>query len=278
MFIVLRVIKPANGFRKKLRQKKLISQSEPVPHSTENGLPFFTLDVLEEKNGINWSDVENKCGRYVSRIIAPRCVPLPDNGKLKRYVSGTFNGLLIFNTAAETIKNANLCPDDFAITVIDRNASLCGEISRLLPLTSCIRVITARPERYTECCQDIYDEYGASVIIRSAYEPCTKADIIICSDGTTTPAMEDSAVFSYKHTTYGRLRFFGNSLRLHEHHRAILPDSIDSTDFVSAVSELCGSTEYKATIFSNLEISCDSCSNISPSKCLRCYTSKVTKK
>ena len=109
MFVVLRVTEAKNGIINKIKQKKSYKLREPVSHSVEKGLPFFTLDVLEYKNGIDWGLVEEKCGRYVSRIVAPRSIALPDNNRLKRFVPASLNHFLIFNTATETIKKAGLC-------------------------------------------------------------------------------------------------------------------------------------------------------------------------
>ncbi len=277
MFIILKTVQPANGFFRKRRQKKNTELSEPVSYPTDNGLPFFILDVLEEKNGIDWNLVEEKCGRYVSRIVAPRNISLPDNSRLKRFVPTVSNGILIFNTAADTIKKAELSPEDFSITVADRNASLCSEIQRLIPLASCIRVITSRPERYASICQSIYDDFGASVAVRTAYEISGKPDIVICCDGATSPAMENSAVFSFRRSVYGRLKFFGSGLKLSEKHEGLLPENIDSSDFASAINELCASTEYKSAIFLNTEISCQDCKDKNGAKCLRCYVYKSSK-
>lgn len=275
MFIVLRTVKPVNGILNKRRQKKALELCEPVSHSTENGLPFFTLDILDDKNGINWKSAEEKCGRYVSRIVAPRSISLPDNSRLKRFISSSSNGIFIFNTALEIIKNAKISPESISVTVIDRNASMNAEIERLLPFASSIRVVTARPERYASVCKRIFDSFGASIIIRPVYEPCSKKDIVICCDGATAQSMQDAAVFSYRRGIYGKLRFFCSGMELSEKHKEIIPDSINSADFASALTELCGCTEYKYAAFSKFETNCSVCEMIYPEKCLCCYISQT---
>ncbi|MBQ2846850.1 MAG: hypothetical protein IJE74_01150 [Clostridia bacterium] len=271
MFVVLRTVKPANGFFKKKRQKKNFELCEPVSFSTENGLPFFILDVLEDKSGINWSLTEEKCGRYVSRIVAPRSITLPDNRRLKRFVPGISNGIFIFNTALDIIKKAKIAPEAVSITVIDRNASINAEIHRLLPFASAVRVVTSRPDRYSPVCERIYNEFGASIVIRPAYEPCDKKDIVICCDGATSQSMQNAAVFSFRRGIYGKIRFYCSGTELSEKHREIIPDSIDSADFASALTELCGSTEYKSSTFSQTKINCNVCGDASAEKCLCCY-------
>lgn len=277
MFIVLRTIKPENGFLNRRRQRKRLGKSEPFSCSTENGLPFFILDILCEKNGISRMEIEEKCGRYVSRIVAPRNILLPDNGRIKRFTPGVSNGMFMFNTALGTIENAHLRPDEICITVIDRNAGMSGEIHRLLPYASSVRTVTSRPERYALPCRQIYDEFGASVMVRPVYQPVGKKEIIICCDGATTEAMQKSAVFSFKRGIYGNLRFYSCGIELSEKHKIIIPDSIDTVDFASAVTELCGSTEYKFSRFSHTETNCTDCIDSSASKCLDCYISRRAK-
>ncbi len=273
MFILLRTIESSGGFLRKKRQKKRITDSIPVSVSTENGMPFYMLDVLSEKSGPDYSAIEEKSGYYSSRIVAPRSFSLPDKSNLKRFLPGCSNGIFIFNTAVEMIKKVNPEPEKISATVIDRNAVMCGEIIKLIPYSSPLRVITARPERYAATCQKIYDEYGASIILRSFYEPSSKKDIVICCDGTTSDSMSNAAVFSFKRGINGKIRFHGSRVTLSDSHKEIIPENIDATDFAAAVTELCGSTSYKSAAFSDIEINCENCGGISPSECLACYIS-----
>ena len=276
MFIILRTLKPANGYFNRKRQKKLLKNTQPISYSTENGLPFFILDILEERNGISSTELEEKCGRYVSRIVAPRTLHLPDNGRIKRFIPGNSNGFFIFNTALEAIKNARLRPEELCITLIDRNACMNAEIHRILPFASSIRAITSHPEKYALQCHKIYDECGASVMVRPVYLPVAKKEIVICCDGATNEAMQRSAVFSFKRGVYGKLRLFCSDIELSEKHKEIIPESIDSADFAAAVTELCGSTEYKKSCFSHIESCCSDCTEKSPSECLNCYISRFS--
>ena len=241
--------------------------------STENGLPFYMLDVYSGRNGFDYSSIEEKCGNYTSRIVAPREITLPDKTNLRRFLPGISNGIFIFNTALEMIKKASPEPEKVSVTVIDRNAVMCRKINALLPLASPVRVVTSRPERYTEICREIYEEYGASVIVRAAYEPSSKKDIVICCDGTSNDAMNDAAVFSFKRGIYGKIRFWGSEIPLAQAHKEIVPDNIRTTDFAAAVTELCASTAYKSAVYSDTETNCGKCSDAVPSDCLRCYIS-----
>lgn len=253
------------------RQRKTLNRSEPVSHSTENGLPFFVLEILDGKKGISQSFIEEKCGRYVSRIVAPRSLLLPDNGCIKRFTPGFSNGIFIFNTAVDAIKSAKLRPEEICITVVDRNSVMNGEIHRLLPFSSTVRAITARCEKYSAVCNEIYDEYGASVIVRPVYQPVRKKEIVICCDGATTDEMNKSAVFSHKRCSHGRLRFFSHGITLSDNHKKIISDNIESVDFAAAVTELCGSTEYRFSPFSATESNCSRCSNATVADCIECY-------
>ena len=272
MFILLRTVEPSGGFIKRRCQKKRIAESIPVSVSTENGMPFYMLDVLNEKNGPDCSAAEEKCGCYASRIVAPRSLNLPDKGNIKRFLPGYSNGIFIFNTAIEMIEKIRPEAGKISVTVIDRNAVMCGEIIKLIPYSSPLRVITSKPERYAAICRKIYDEYGASVILRSFYEPSLKKDIVICCDGATSDAMSDAAVFSFKRGIYGKIRFYGSKIQLSESHKEIIPPNIDSTDFAAAVTELCGSTAYKTAVFSQVETTCNNCNQKCLSECLKCYT------
>lgn len=271
MFIVLKAVNPDKRFLVRCRQKKRLSKSEPVLYPTENGLPFFILEVLDGNHGINRSEIEEKCGRYVSRIIAPRDLHLPDNGKIKRFIPNRSNAIFIFNTAVDAISKAQIEPNELCITVLDRGGIMSGEINRLLPLASSVRVITSHPERYVAECEKIFNSCGASIIVRPVYQYDEKKEIIISCDGSTTQDMSNSVVFSFKRGIYGKIRFYSHEICLSDNHSAVIPKGIDSVDFAAAVTELCGSSEYKHSCFSTTEISCSECNDSEKAKCLRCY-------
>lgn len=273
VFVVLRIITSEKSIVKRRKQKKAIAKSAAKSYSTDKGLPFFVLDVLNEKHGVDWDRVAEKCGRYASRIIAPRDFPLPDHTKLRRFIPLSMNSLLIFNTALETIRNAGLPPEGISITLTDRNAVHCDRIGLLLPFAACIRIITSQPERYAAACEKAYEDCGASLIIRSYYEPSVKPDIVICADGAISSSMKDAAIFTSRRKTGGKLRICGSGTLVAEHHKELVAQGIDPVDFCGAITELCGSPEYRNSVFEKLDISCNSCADSSPKKCLECFCS-----
>ena len=271
MFVVLNMIKPCDGFFARAKQRKEIAHAQARTCRNEKGLPFFILNVYEAKSGINWALTAQKCGRYASRVIAPRSLTLPDSSAIKRFVPSFMNSLLIFNTAAEIISMAKLPPEKICITLTDRTALHASRICRLLPLAACVRVVTAQPERYAAACSCAMTEYGASLVIRPSYEPSLKPDIVICCDGAVTCAMSNAAIFTSKRINCGKIRFSGSGTLLTAKHTELIPPSIDTVDFAGALTELCGSSEYKSSVFSELDISCSACAVGQPEKCLECY-------
>lgn len=275
MFVVLRIFN-TEEMKIKRRQRKIICGSQVCPRSTDRGLPFFTLDVLEGKKGIDWQSVSAKCGRYSSRIIAPRTVSLPDIRNLNRFVPRSTVPLLIFNTALEEISKAKLPPDRISITLTDRNAIMASKICRLLPYASLVRVITSRPERYASACIKAMEDFGATLLLRPSYEPVSNSDIVICCDGVITSAMQNAAVFTDNRRNGGKIRFCGSGLELLPVHKEIIPENIDPVDFAGALFELCGCFSYCNSSFSEIDISCTKCENRSVTGCLSCV-SEVTK-
>ena len=276
MFVVLRINPMPNGLFVNRKLKKIIENAHLQSVSTENGLPFYLLDIPEKIAPSAWNAVEKKCNRYASRIVAPRTLMLPDCEKIRRFTPSAMHSLLTFNTAAETIKKASVAPEKISITLTDANARHSSCLNALLPLASTLRVITTHPERYAVACEKAFNEHGASVILRSDYEPSAKPDIVICCDGRLSPKAENAAVFCHKNKTCGKLHFKGSGIVLNPHHSEIIPESIDGVDFAGAITELCGSSEYRQSRFSRLESSCSKCKNTRPEDCLLCFSQGKT--
>lgn len=271
MFVVLRVNDTPKSFLKKKKCLKTLSKEQIQCVPTKRGMPFYCLDIPSKTSEKEWKIIAKKCGRYASRIVAPRNLSLPDFGGLKRFVPSFLPSVLVFNTAIKAIEKAAFDPRELCITLTDRNALHSSNLFKLLPFASTIRVVTTYPEKYASACKSALDEHGASIIIRSSYEPCSKSEIVICSDGVFTPLMHSSAVFGYKHTMTGKINFYGNGIELTDIHAKIIPPNIEQIDFAGAVTELCGSTEYKSAVFSSVITDCAVCDKPSPEKCLKCY-------
>ena len=95
MFVVLRQNEIQKGCFKKKRQLKQIEKSEVQTVKTDNGLPFYIVDVPIFNGDVLWGGVEEKCGRYASRIVASRAVSLPDSNTVKRYTPTVLPVLVI---------------------------------------------------------------------------------------------------------------------------------------------------------------------------------------
>ncbi len=274
MFVVFNTVKSVNGLLNRRRQKKLLSSCGLRTVRNDKCLPFCILDVLEEKRGIDWKSVFDRCGRYASRIVAPRNLILPDESGLKRFVPVSMNSLLIFNTAKNIIEKSELPPDKFSITLTDRNGIYPSRIHELLPLSSQIRIVTAFPGRYSAACANALNEYGASLIIRPSYEENSKPDAVICADGAVTSSMKNAAVFACKRKTGGKLLFSGSNITLFPEHSEIIPSDIDAVDFAGALTELCGYTGYRNSVFSEIGINCTGCTDPSAEKCFKCFVNQ----
>ncbi len=271
MFVVLKTVKAEKGIMKHRKQLKMLKNSAPFVCKTERGLPFYILEIADGKKGIDWKLASQKCGRYASRVVASHSLSLPDNSGLKRFIPISMNAILIFNTALKTLENAGLPADKFAVTVTDRNAVTHSRICELLPYCSAIKIITSHPERFAAATADAYENHGASLVIRSIYEPANQPEIIVCCDGAILSAMNEAAIFTSKNTGIGKLRIFGKDVELTDSHKSIIPDDIETVDFVGALTELCGSGEYRHSCFSKLGVSCDNCEDKSAEKCLECF-------
>lgn len=270
MFVVLRMITPEKNFIKRYKQRKSIEKSSLTQCKTNDGLPFFTLDVTDKKQNTNWESVAKKCGAYSSRIVAPRSCHIPDNCGLKRFVPSVMSSVLVFNTALDAIEKSRISSNNLCITLTDRNAVHFSRVCRLLPFAPSVRIITSHPERYAEPCIKAYEDFGASLIIRSRYEPVSKPEIIICGDGAVTPSMKNAIVFSSKKKSSDGLVIYGNSTALTKNHLDAIGSGINSVDFAGAVTELCGSSEYRNSVFESTASNCFECDSESAAKCLMC--------
>lgn len=269
MFVILRPVEVSGKHFRKRKMIKNINRSAAVLHRENGALPFCSVDVALPKT--DWNCVAEKCGRYASRVVAPVNFPLPDGTPLRRFVPSSTVHSLVFNTAVRYLRAAHPDPHSFTLTLTDRLALLSAKTVDLIELCACIRIVTSRPERYADACEYAFNNYGASLILRSCYEPTQKADIVICADGAFCSAMEKAAVFTARNTSCGRLVFSLSGVELLPHHRELLPEGARAIDFAGALTELCGSAAYSNACFTDVSVNCSKCSSHDIEKCILCH-------
>ena len=108
MFVILNPVETSGGYFERRRQAKAFARSEPSAFRSRSGLPFFLLNVPCGKNGIDWETTAAKCGRYASRIIAPRDLTIPDIRGLRRFVPARLPAVLTLNTAVAVLRDCLL--------------------------------------------------------------------------------------------------------------------------------------------------------------------------
>lgn len=276
MFIVFRHNEVEKGYFKKKKQLKKIRKSDVLSVKTDNGLPFYMVDIPLSGDNVLWDGVEEKCGKYASRIIASRGISLPDSTRIKRYIPTVLPSSVIFNTAVASISAASCKPDSFVLTLTDRKGLLAQRICELLPYSSTVRIVTGSPEKYAQPAANALSDFGATLVIRQSHSTVSKPEIIICSDGAITPSMSCCAVFSHKKYAGGKLMVCGSDITLSEKHRSIIPDYINPTDFAGALKELCGSNDYSDSVFADTEINGTPCNNEHISECLSLFCSQAS--
>lgn len=254
MFVVLKPIAPGGGFFAGIKLKKEISRRDIKSFRTEQGLPFMVLEAFSGKRGLDWEEICDKCGRYAARMIMPEGIAIPGGCPAERFVPSLMPALLNFNTAAELLGTAALPPDSFSLTLADREGRLSSALPRLLPLSSKIRVITERPEKFTAVCAEIYESCGASVMLRPIYEKASGREAVICCDGCAPGELSGSLVFTFSPAVRGAVSVFGRDILLSDEHAAVIGDSIDPVTFSGALTELCGCREYRNSPFYDIRI------------------------
>lgn len=271
MFVILHPVEVPEKYFKRRKFIKEIARSPAVIHRESGALPFYTLDVTSGRYGTDWNAVAEKCGKYASRIVAPVSLPLPDGTSLRRFVPCSIVYSYVLNTAVRLLRSIKPDPHSFTLTLTDRLALLSGATVDLIEICACVRIITSRPERYAAACEDALKNYGASIILRSCYEPTQKPDIVICADGAICSAMENAAVFTAKNSGCGNVVFSMGGVELLPQHSEFLPEGAKAIDLAGALTELCGSTAYTGACFTDISVSCSKCQSPSPESCILCH-------
>lgn len=252
MFAVLNYIEPACGYFERRKQKVYLRKCEPAVIRTPDGLPYFIVDVLLDKKGVDWEALHRRLGKCAVRVIATRDIALPDT--FTRYTPKRLIPSMVFNTAVCLLSESGISPQGLSVTLTDSGALLCDRALSLLPFASTVKIVTRFPEKYELCAREAMERFGASIIVTDCLDASANDGVIICADNCMPPAVNAACVISFSRCPRGCLSVTGNGIELDDYYLRTLPDGIDLLDFAGALVELCGVGSLLGACFKSLSV------------------------
>ncbi len=211
--------------------------------SVAPGVFYFLLDCNFPYERADWEMIIRCAGGAKSRIILPENVKAPEG-----FPKCTFKKLrkrAFILTALEILKKEK-CE---SITIDDRDGNYINDIEKFVPLSSLIRVVTNKPERYEGLREKIMDEFGASFLTSDENSDLGRTWLATYSGGVWHG--EGIKAVTAADVCFGAEKLIRLSeLEFDEKYLSLVPPRIDSEKFLSALYECSHAAFLENTFFS----------------------------
>lgn len=247
MFFTLEIKKREKTLKGKMHDFLYPPQIDVRPLRLGKGLPYYAVSVYLYKGTIPWKSIEEVCGKLCSKAVVDSGIVIDESTKIRRFKPKKLPVTALFLGAVEKLKELSLNRTKTNIVVFDRNGILCGEIFRLVPYVSEIKIVTDKKSCYDDLHDRLLTEYGISIMI------CGKADIdiissaVIISDRSSDiPSAFNGILFTNeKRKLLGATVFCSDKINLPPDILGSVPKGIPPLYFASALYELCAVKELQ---------------------------------
>lgn len=253
MFAVLRVLPDDNSLSARIKFKLRPPQPLLERINVMSAAPFYYLEIHERQCGRNFEQVSKILGRCAHNLIVCGEYHLPDNPNIKRFYPSKLPRVLLLNTALDLTKRLSASSDRLSLSLIDYKGNWCDYAYEFVKYAKTVRVITNACEKYTQAAENIFDEYGASLIINDNISSVSGCDIVVSPDNNKERFYNTCVLRCYPDGRQDLLK--GKGYCLPKEYLAIMPAGIDEFLFACALYELCGVKklgELKYDCFENM--------------------------
>ncbi len=202
------------------------------------GKSFFISEAEIHRGKIPWKEIKESSES--ENFILP--FELKENAPIKEFEPKILPQRMLFNSALDYIEKLNLPPTKTRFTLVDPKGVLIESLTPVLKLASLITVITKKEQEYTELSDRLFEAYGISLMIRSAYHETKRENSFLFDyKGEGIPLSYKGTAFSKekKHLLNGKTLTPGG-FNLPPEYENLWRKNTDKLQFASALYELSG--------------------------------------
>ncbi len=223
-----------NRMKRLFLKEKILSERVNLPENEY----FYKLKVPVYNGTVPEERLKRITEGLTDGLIFPKNY-INDSG-IKGWSPSYFRDILLFNTALSQIEKSVFNPAETLITLIDRKGVLHSSVSRLVPFSGELKVITDNVKAYERESERIMSEYGLSLFISDKLSSIPERGIIISRSSDVVPVYFKGLLITDEKRLFPFARVLsGEGIKAREEYERLCPAGVDMTDFLSALCEVC---------------------------------------
>lgn len=248
MFAVVKFLEEPTKLLDKIKFK--MSPPKPVLSriNLKNSAPFYYLEIYRSLCGNEGEYIRQILGRCADSVIYCEKTLALNFKSVKKFLPKFLNKILLFNTALNYIKSKNIKFD--SICIVDKDGIFTDRIFELIELANSIYIVTNFQGKYKKLVEDIYNKYGAYIIVDDKFGNFNNFDVVISPYENFNRFLNYSFIIK-ESDTFNVYRCSG--VTLPENIKSIMPGGVEPILFASALYELCGCKQLSKLNYDKIE-------------------------
>lgn len=238
MFCAVDISESEKGILKAI--KNMFNRQPPQMSqiNIKSAAPFYYIRINRKQCGENNELLSEMLGRLSKYIIPCGNTKITDNAYVRKYRPSVFPSIMLLNSAERLLQKKDYNRNGYSIGIIDKDARFSAYIDRFIQLASVVTVFSDNQYIYEKTAERIYDDYGASIIIRNTANAEWNSDFTVCT--------ENGGFIVEKREENTYVKITGNSFFFDSEYEKLMPEGTDKLLFSSALYELCGVKKFES--------------------------------
>lgn len=240
MFCLLKINERRDSLKEKLFGKFIRDTYELKTIPVFKGAPFYKLEIVTGKRGVDWSQIVYFVGKCSNRLLLDEKINIDNVLNVGRYDKKCLYEKLMKNTFVKIIKQQNEMFD--SLCIIDKAGQSTDLLLKMVPYFQKITVATDNRDKYEKVCDYILENTGLCVLVQSECE----------NETVKIDAFRNIMTINTKNYIYNLSD--GDDFNVPEIYEKLYDNSVDKLLFYSALYEFCGVFQLADLCFETIAV------------------------
>ncbi len=197
------------------------------------------MTVQTRRDLLPWTAIAEVAGTLRTCFLLPQGTVPPPGCGVRTFSAAVLPQFLLLNLGVSVLRSRAV--QSAALTVVDPQAVLAGQLDLLVPFARTLRVLTDAPLRFAPLQQKLLNERGLALSVAPAGAPLPEHGVLLSLSAARVPRLFDGLLITNKNRRLLRGETVaGKDVVLPPKIEALRPPGIDRVQFASALFERCG--------------------------------------
>ena len=178
--------------------KYIIPNPPKIEEKKVGEITLKSINYKVKNSKIPWKKISNIIRKNSKYVLCSENIKIPITYGIQRFTSNKLNRCLCENTFIAVLKNLNVKPTDFSVSLYDPRAAYADILDAILQYSAQVKAVSNNIRFYEEESARLMERYGVTVLTTDNILSLNNSDIIVAPDKIRTDLKlsKDTFVFT----------------------------------------------------------------------------------